>query len=96
MTFLMLLSVVMLSMLIVLLSTLSVIKDLICKSDLRDIVHWGKKCLADFNAGATQLVPFDWANNAGAVDVKMDGSVLEEKSSFKMTCFSNFLFLTLS
>ena len=29
------------------------------------------------------LVLFDWSNT-GAIDVKMDGSVLEEKSSFKM------------
>ena len=27
---------------------------------------------------------FDWANNTGATNVKVDGSVLEEKSSFKM------------
>ena len=27
---------------------------------------------------------FDWSNNNGSIDVKMDGSVLEEKSSFKM------------
>ena len=32
----------------------------------------------------TQLVSFDWSSNTGAIDVKMDGSVLEEKSSFKM------------
>ena len=31
-----------------------------------------------------KLVSFDWSNNTGAIDVKMDGSVLEEKSSFKM------------
>ena len=30
----------------------------------------------------TQLVSFGWSNNAGAIDVKIDG--LEEKSSFKM------------
>ena len=36
------------------------------------------------NAGKTQLVLFDWCNNTGAIDVKMDGSVLEEKSSFEM------------
>ena len=24
-----------------------------------------------------------WSNNAGAIDVKMDGSVLEEKSSLR-------------
>ena len=27
---------------------------------------------------------FNWSNNNGSVDVKNDGSVLEEKSSFKM------------
>ena len=31
-----------------------------------------------------QLVSFDRSNNNGSIDVKMDGSVLEEKSSFKM------------
>ena len=54
------------------------------ESDLRDTVDWGKKWLADFNAGKTQLVSFDRSNNNGSIDVKMDGSVLEEKSSFKM------------
>ena len=49
------------------------------ESDLRDTVDWGKKWLVDFNAGKTQLVLFDWSNNTGAIDVKMDGSVLEEK-----------------
>ena len=38
----------------------------------------------DFNAEKTQLVSFDRSNNTGSIDVKMDGSVLEEKSSFKM------------
>ena len=54
------------------------------ESDLRDTVDWGKKWLVDFNAGKTQLVLFDRSNNSGSIDVKMDGSVLEEKSSFKM------------
>ena len=54
------------------------------ESDLKDTVDWGKKWLTDFNAGKTQLVSFDQSNNTGAIDVKMDGSVLEEKSSFKM------------
>ena len=49
------------------------------ESDLRDTVDWGRKWLVDFNAGKTQLVLFDWSNNTGAIDVKMDGSVLEEK-----------------
>ena len=52
------------------------------ESDLRDTMNWGKKWLADFNAGKTQLVSFDWSNNNGSICVKMDGSVLEEKSSF--------------
>ena len=54
------------------------------ESDLRNNVDWGKKRLVDFNAGKTQLVSFDRSNNNGSIDVKMDGSVLEGKSSFKM------------
>ena len=54
------------------------------ESDLRDTVDWGKKWLVDFNARKTQLVSFDRSNNNGSIEVKMDGSVLEEKSSFKM------------
>ena len=54
------------------------------ESDLRDTVDWGKKWLFDFNTGKTQLVSFDWSNNNRSFDVKMDGSVLEEKSSFRM------------
>ena len=76
----------------VLLSTLSGIRHLICgnilaaelESNLRDTVDWDRKWLVDFNTGKTQLVSFDRSNNVGAIDVKMDGSVLEEKSSFKM------------
>ena len=44
----------------------------------------GRKWLVAFNAGTTQLVSLDWCNNTGAIDVKMDGSVLEETSYFKM------------
>ena len=54
------------------------------ESDLRDTVDWGKKWLVDFNAGKTQLVSFDRSNNNGSIDVKMVGSILYEKSSFKM------------
>ena len=54
------------------------------ESDLRDIVDWGKKWLVDFSAGKTQLVSFDRSDNNGSIDVKMDGSALELKSSFKM------------
>ena len=54
------------------------------ESDLRDTVDWGKKWFVDFNAGKTQLISFDRSNNNGSIDVKKDGSVLVEKSSFKM------------
>ena len=42
------------------------------ESDLGDMVDWGKKWLADFNTGKTQLVSFDRSNNNGSVDVKKD------------------------
>ena len=54
------------------------------ESDLRHTVDWGRKWLVDFNAGKTQLVSFDQSNNTGGIDVKMDGSALEEKLSFEM------------
>ena len=47
-------------------------------------MDWGKKWLVDFNAEKTQLVSFDQSIKIGAIDVKIDGSVLEEKSSFKI------------
>ena len=43
-----------------------------------------RKWLNDFNAGKTQLVSLDRSDNTGGIDVKMDGSVLEEKSSLTM------------
>ena len=47
-------------------------------------MDWGRKWLVDFDAGKTPLVSFYRSDNTGAIDVKMDGFVLEEKSSFKM------------
>ena len=47
-------------------------------------MDWGKKWLVDFNEGKTQLVSFDRSNNIVSIDVRMGGSILEEKSSFKM------------
>ena len=44
----------------------------------------GKRWLVDFNAGKTLLASFERSNNNGSIDVKMDGSVFEEKSSFKI------------
>ena len=58
------------------------------ESELRETVDWGRKWLVYFNAGKTPLVSFDLSNN---IDMKMDGSVSEEKSSFKilgLTLFS--------
>ena len=47
-------------------------------------MDWGRNWLVGFSTRKTQLVSFDRSSNAGAIDVKIDGSVLEEKSSFKM------------
>ena len=52
--------------------------------DLGDTLDWGKRLLVDFSAGKNQSASFDQSNSNGSIDVKMDGSVLEEKSSFKM------------
>ena len=54
------------------------------ESDLRDAVDWGRTRLVDLNAGETQLVSFDQSNNTGAIDVKMDWSVLELTFSSKL------------
>ena len=42
-------------------------------------MDWYKKWLFDFSGGKTQLVSFDWSNDTGSNDVKMDRFVLEEK-----------------
>lgn len=52
--------------------------------DLRDFLDKGRKRLVDVSAGKGQLVSFDHLNNCGTADVKMDSSVLDEISSFKM------------
>ena len=54
------------------------------ESDLRDTLEWDRKWLVDFNAGKSQLVSFNRSSNIVAINVKMDGFVLEEKSSYKM------------
>ena len=79
----MMLSVILLSMLMMLLSTINVIRHLICGSNqnwllnlnlIHETLDAARKWLVVFNAGKAQLV--------FAVEVKMDGSVLEEKLSF--------------
>ena len=47
-------------------------------------MDWSERWLVDFNAEKTQLVLFDQSNNIGSIDVKMDKSVLEGKSSLKV------------
>ena len=47
-------------------------------------MDWSRKWFVDFNAGKTKLVWFDRSKNTGAIDVKMGGSILEEKTSFKI------------
>ena len=54
------------------------------ESDLWDTVDWGRKWLADSNAGKTQMVLFDQSSNAEVIHVKIYGPVLEEKSSREM------------
>ena len=52
------------------------------ESDLLDTVDWGQEVVFNFNAGKPPLVLFDWSNNTGAIDIKMDGPILDEKSYF--------------
>ena len=54
------------------------------ESDLQDTEDCGRKRFVNFNVGKTQLVLLDWSRNNGAIDMKMDGSVLEQKLSLKM------------
>ena len=94
MTFLVMLSVILLSMLMILLFILNVSRHLICGNNLNWLLdlnliyktRWTgpRSSLSISMLEKTQLVSFDQSNNTGAIDVKMNGSVLEEKSSFKM------------
>ena len=59
-------------------------------NQLYETLDWGMKWLVDFNAGKIQLVSFDRSNDTSSIDVKMDGSVLEEKLSFKMVGFTSY------
>ena len=54
------------------------------ESDLRVTQDWDRDDLIDFNTGKTQLVLFEQFSSSGAVDVKMNGSNLDEKASFMM------------
>ena len=93
MTFLMMLSVILLSALMIRFSILTVIRHLICGNlkwllNLNPIYQtlWTgvRSGLFISMLGKLTWFFFDWSNNNGFLDVKMDGSVLDEKSSFKM------------
>ena len=79
MTFLMMFSVILLFMLMIL---LSIISDQ--ASDLWQQLELASKLESVPWSGFIELVSFDWFNNTESIDVKMDGSALDEKSSFKM------------
>ena len=57
------------------------------ESDLHDTVDWGRRWFVDFNSRKAELVSFDCSSNCGAI-VKVDGSVLDEKLSFKVMALS--------
>ena len=40
--------------------------------------------LVDFDDGKNNIYLFNWSKSSVAIDVKMDGSILEEKSPFKI------------
>ena len=54
------------------------------ESDLLDSLDGGRKWLNGLDAEKTQLVPLSQSNNCGGIDMKIDESALQEKSSFKM------------
>ena len=62
------------------------------ESALQDTVDQGRKLLVDFSARKTRLVSFDRSNNIGDIDVKIDGSVLEEKLPSKDTLKNDSIF----
>ena len=94
MAFLMMLSVILLSMLMILRFILSMIMHLICGNDLNWLLNsnliyktlWTgvRSGLLISVLGKLSWFRFTSLKNNGSTDVKMDESVLEEKSSFKM------------
>ena len=79
----------------VLLFTLSVIRHLVLSVATTRNGFWtwtsskrhcglGQEVAHKFNAGKNQVVIFNQSNNTGAIDMKTDGSVSDEKSSFIM------------
>ena len=89
MTFLRMESVILLSMLKIVISIVSVIiENYSCatalKSDQLDTLDWGKKRLDDFNNSKNNIHFFKWSKSPFAIEVKMNGSNLDEKLSLKI------------
>ena len=94
MAFLMMISVILLSMRMILLSILSVIRQLICGNNLKWLLNlnliyetlWTvvRSDLLISMLRKTQLVSLDRSNNNCSIEVEMNVSVLEERSCFKM------------
>ena len=86
-----LLTELLLSLLMTLLCILSVIRHLICGNNLNWLPNLNLICKKLWTGISRllismlgKLVSFDQSSNTGSIDVKMEGSVLEEKSSFRM------------
>ena len=47
-------------------------------------MDWYRKWIVDFSAGKAQLLSLVWSSKTGSINVKVDVSVLEEKSPFAM------------
>ena len=93
MTILTMLSVILLSMLMILLSISGAIKHLICGNNLNWLLNLNliyEILWTGVRSGllTSMLGKLSWFRLTGlingSIDVKMDGSVLDEKSSFKM------------
>ena len=52
------------------------------ESDIMDVLN-------NLNIGKTQLISFDVSRNSGVIDLKIDGSILDEKSS--LTCENSYI-----
>ena len=50
--------------------------------DFHGNVDWSRKPLVNFNVGKTQLNSFNRSHNFGALDLLMDGSLLDDEIVF--------------
>ena len=88
----MMLFVILLSMLMILLSTLTVIRHLICGNNENWLLNlnliyetlWTGAGNGWLISMLEKLIAFDQTNNSGAIGIELDGFVPEAKSSFKM------------